>query len=97
MAWMRLARALGATFTAHAVGGALWIWTFALPASVWQSLIPVVITERFVFAVGICASYYALINALALIEKLSKKSLGLPLDPVFLIPSLRTHASRAES
>ncbi|MEK7104729.1 MAG: hypothetical protein AAB868_01680, partial [Patescibacteria group bacterium] len=27
-----LARALGATFTAHAVGGALWIWVFALPA-----------------------------------------------------------------
>ena len=25
-----VARALGATFTAHAVGGALWIWTFSL-------------------------------------------------------------------
>src|SRR3989344_1034036 len=27
-----LSRALGATFTAHAVGGALWVWVFALPA-----------------------------------------------------------------
>src|SRR3989338_7483873 len=25
------ARSLGSTFTAHAVGGALWIWTFSLP------------------------------------------------------------------
>lgn len=51
------ARALGATFTAHAVGGALWIWTIHLPAAVWTSLIPVVLVERFAFAVGITASY----------------------------------------
>ncbi|MBI4268489.1 hypothetical protein HY627_01485 [Candidatus Uhrbacteria bacterium] len=91
------ARALGATFTAHAVGGALWIWAFALPASVWKSLIPVVITERSVFAVGICASYYVLVNALAMIQRLSKKSLGLPLHPAFLIPSLRANATNTES
>lgn len=51
------ARALGATFSAHAVGGALWIHAFGMPASVWISLIPVVIMERFVFAVGIAAAY----------------------------------------
>src|SRR3989344_7472875 len=36
-------RALGATFSAHAVGGALWIWVFTLPASAWNALIPIVI------------------------------------------------------
>lgn len=50
-------RSLGATFTAHAVGGAAWIWAFNLPATVWQGLIPVVISERLLFAAGIAASF----------------------------------------
>ncbi len=50
-------KSLGATFTAHAVGGALWIWVFNLKATVWQSLIPVVIAERLLFAVGIATSF----------------------------------------
>lgn len=50
-------RSLGATFTAHAVGGAVWIWAFNLPASVWQGLIPVVAYERLMFAAGITVSY----------------------------------------
>lgn len=52
-----LMRSLGSTFTAHAVGGAAWIWAFNLPATVWNSLIPVVIAERLLFAVGIAATY----------------------------------------
>ena len=54
--WLYL-RSLGATFTAHAVGGAAWIWAFNLPANVWQGLIPVVAMERLVFAGGISLSY----------------------------------------
>lgn len=50
-------KSLGATFTAHAVGGAAWIWVFNLPVSVWNGLIPVVIAERLLFATGIAASY----------------------------------------
>lgn len=50
-------KSLGATFTAHAVGGAAWIWAFNLPASVWNSLIPVVISERLLFAAGISVSF----------------------------------------
>lgn len=52
-----LIRSLGSTFTAHAVGGAAWIWAFNLKASVWQSLIPIVIQERLLFTLGIAASY----------------------------------------
>ncbi len=52
-------RSLGATFTAHSVGGALWIWAFNLKTSVWQGLIPVVITERLLFAAGIATSFVA--------------------------------------
>lgn len=50
-------KSLGATFTAHSVGGALWIWTFNLKAAVWNGLIPVVIGERLLFAAGITASF----------------------------------------
>lgn len=50
-------KSLGATFTAHAVGGASWIWAFNLPPAVWNSLIPVVISERLLFASGIAVTY----------------------------------------
>lgn len=52
-----LMRSLGATFTAHAVGGAAWIWAFNLPAPVWNSLIPIVIQERLLFTFGIALSF----------------------------------------
>lgn len=54
-------KSLGATFTAHAVGGALWVWTFGLSKQIWLSLIPQVILERTAMAVGI-AVFYLLIN-----------------------------------
>jgi hypothetical protein len=57
-----LARTLGATFTAHAVGGAAWVWAFHLPASVWNGLIPVVALERLVLATGMAVSYLFLNN-----------------------------------
>ena len=55
-----LARSLGATFTAHAIGGAIWIWVFRLPGSVWVGLIPVVIIERLVFAFAMSGFYLAI-------------------------------------
>ncbi len=57
-------KSLGSTFTAHAVGGAAWIWAFNLPVQVWNSLIPIVIQERLLFAVGISVSYFVLNQAL---------------------------------
>ena len=86
-----LARALGTTFTAHAVGGALWIWTFALPAAVWNSLIPVVAGERLLFALGICASFVAVNNLLCLAEKQQILRLDFPLNPHYLLPSFRAY------
>lgn len=58
-------RGLGATFTAHAVGGAAWIWAFNLKAAVWQGLIPVVIAERLLFASGIAISFIIVKNTLS--------------------------------
>ncbi|HSX40219.1 MAG TPA: hypothetical protein VLF68_01260 [Candidatus Saccharimonadales bacterium] len=62
-------RSLGATFTAHAVGGAAWIWAFNLPAAVWKGLIPTVIEERMLFTFGIALSYYAMREALKFLAK----------------------------
>lgn len=59
-----IVRALGATFAAHAVGGAIWIWTFHLPKAVWVGLIPIVAIERLMFAGGIIISYLVVNNAL---------------------------------
>ncbi len=62
-------KSLGATFTAHSVGGAAWIWAFNLPASVWNSLIPVVISERLLFAAGISVSYIIISKILSFLAQ----------------------------
>ncbi len=72
-----LARALGATFGAHAVGGAIWVWMIPLPASVWIGLIPVVIIERSLFALGIATSF---VGVTAIIHFLLAKY-GVDLNP----------------
>lgn len=70
------ARALGATFTAHAVGGALWIYAFNMPAAIWQSLIPIVALERLLFAIGISVTYVLVTNILHVLS--AKKMISLP-------------------
>ena len=50
---------LGATFTAHAVGSVIFLYTFGLTPAIWISLIPVVFIERGVFTVGIWTSCLA--------------------------------------
>tara|TARA_Y100000310_G_scaffold217822_1_gene218908 strand:+ start:5531 stop:6235 length:705 start_codon:yes stop_codon:yes gene_type:complete len=52
-----LVKSYGATFAAHAVGGALWIWTVPMTAAQWIALIPIVFVERFLFGAGIAVSY----------------------------------------
>jgi hypothetical protein len=50
-------RSLGATFTAHSVGSALFIWTIPTNPGMWIALIPVTAFERLMFALGIGISY----------------------------------------
>lgn len=80
-----LLRSLGATFTAHAVGGAIWIWVFNLPAAVWISLIPVVIMERGIFTLGISASYILMNNVLAYLSSKKLIPLGIAYDKKYLL------------
>jgi hypothetical protein len=62
-------RALGTTFTAHAVGGVLWIWTLNMKAEIWIGLIPIVWKERIIMAFGITVTYIAFNFLLSLVEK----------------------------
>lgn len=57
-------KSLGATFTAHAVGSTAFLYALNLPVAVWQSLPPIVICERLLFATGIAASYLVVKYAL---------------------------------
>lgn len=63
------ARALGATFMAHSVGGLLWIWIFNMKAAIWISLIPVVWKERGLMALGITLTFIAFNYILGLLNK----------------------------
>jgi len=80
-----LARSIGSTFTAHAVGGAIWIWAFSLSAVVWKGLIPVVIIERSIFTFGIAASYILMTNVLGYLESRKLLPSSLSLEKKFLI------------
>jgi len=73
-----ISKSLGATFTAHAVGGAFWIWTVPMAAGQWVALIPIVIYERLLFAAGIAISYVAF-NAL-FDKVLNKLKIKVPAD-----------------
>ena len=64
-------RSLGATFTAHAVGGAMWNYIVPMTKEAWIALIPVVIYERLLFAGGIAVSFI-LLNTL--LDKLDSKT-----------------------
>ena len=64
-------RSLGATFTAHAVGGAMWNYIVPMTKQAWVALIPVVVYERLLFAVGIAVSF-VVINTL--LDKLDSKT-----------------------
>lgn len=55
---------MGATFTAHAVGSIIFLYTFGLTPDIWMSLIPVVFIERGIFTLGIWTSCLVFNNVL---------------------------------
>ena len=64
-------RSLGATFTAHAVGGAMWNYIVPMTPAAWILLIPMVIFERVLFASGITVSFIGLNT---LLDRLDSKT-----------------------
>lgn len=47
--------ALGATFVQHAVGSVLWLYVMPTTAALWTTLLPIVLVERLVCALGMVA------------------------------------------
>ena len=82
-----IARSLASTFTAHAAGGAIWIWAFSLPAGVWTGLIPVVIAERLLFAFGMSASFVLMNNAVAILSSKKLIPSGLSFESKYIFKS----------
>jgi hypothetical protein len=52
--------ALGSTFTAHAVGSVLWLYTGSYTPAMFVALMPVVIIERLFFACGMVLVHQAI-------------------------------------
>lgn len=70
--------ALGSTFACHAVGSVLWLYAGKIPSAlVWNNLIPVVASERLVFALGSCL----LGMVLSVLSTLVKSKLSFWLQP----------------
>ena len=80
-----VARSLGSTFTAHAIGGAVWIWAFNMPAAVWVCLIPIVILERSIFARGISASYILVNNVLGYVNSMKVTPVVFKVDRKYVL------------
>ncbi len=49
--------ALASTFTAHAVGSVIWLYTVPMTAAAWMALIPMVACERMLYASGIVVGH----------------------------------------
>jgi len=65
-------RSLGSTFTAHAIGGIIWLYFIPTTPAFWMALIPIVAFERLMFASGISVSYIAFNTVLARVEAVAK-------------------------
>jgi hypothetical protein len=55
-----VARALSASFVAHAVGSVVWLYAGTISAQTWHALIPLVVVERLLIAAGMIVCVYAL-------------------------------------
>ncbi len=65
-------RALGSTFTAHAVGSVIWLLTVPMTGNQWLMLIPVVIVERALFTAGMVIGHKVIAACLAKVFKTQK-------------------------
>jgi hypothetical protein len=50
--------ALGSTFVAHAVGSVIWLYTGSYTPAMFLALVPIVVVERMIFALGMVAQIH---------------------------------------
>lgn len=68
-------RSLGTTFTAHAIGSVIFLYTIPTDPGLWAMLIPIVAFERGLFASGIAVSYIGFNTVLSKLESILPKKL----------------------
>ena len=68
-------RSLGSTFTAHSIGGIIWLYFIPTTPAFWMALIPIVAFERILFALGISGSYIAFNTLLSRFEAVAKSGM----------------------
>ncbi|MDD5023072.1 MAG: hypothetical protein PHU63_02800 [Candidatus ainarchaeum sp.] len=69
-------RSLGSTFTAHAIGSVIFLYTIPTVPELWAVILPgVVVFERVIFALGISASYIVFNTLLSRLETLTTSNL----------------------
>jgi hypothetical protein len=68
-------RSLGATFSAHAIGGIIWLYLLPTTPAFWMALIPIVAFERLMFAAGISISYLAFNTLMSRFEAVAKSGI----------------------
>jgi len=94
-------RSLGATFTAHAIGSVIFLYTIPTSPELWGVILPgVVIFERIIFALGISASYVimnSLLNRLNSLNLINLKRI-IKIDEKYVISakSLELHKSNKQ-
>lgn len=81
-------RSLGSTFTAHAIGGIIWLYFIPTTPAFWLALIPIVAFERTLFAAGISVSYVAFNTLFSRVEAISKSGM-LSIDRRYVIAQLK--------
>lgn len=69
-------QALGSTFTTHAVGSVIWLYTYTLNATTWNALISIVWAERLLFAAAMTLCYYAILYIKVAITELANSRAG---------------------
>lgn len=75
-------KSYGATFTAHAIGTVLWIYTIPSTPGMWITLLPITAYERFLFGLGIAGSYVVFNTTLDYV--VNKWKVNLPVKVLFL-------------
>lgn len=63
------ARALTASFVAHAVGSVIWLYAGNIPVDMWKVLLPIVPIERLFIAIGMVCCVYIMRAIASCFEK----------------------------
>ncbi len=79
-------RSFGATFTAHAIGTIVWVYTVPMTVEQWTALVPITAYERFAFGIGIAVSFVVVNTLLDVIcDKLIIPSETLKVEQAYVL------------